>query len=147
METRRCFTSRRTGISAAALARLCGVTPPTMNTVLKNLQDRGLIERTRTTGTGTSWRPASPRKAGPSWRTQTRARYGWSGRWPPSSRTRSGTRWSDRWAGASNSWRRNGPDSRTATWWSFASTSSARRSVGAVIWQMRRWDGVGPIGG
>lgn len=34
------------GISAAALARLCGVTPPTMNTVLRNLQDRGLIERT-----------------------------------------------------------------------------------------------------
>ncbi|AFU05855.1 putative marR-family transcriptional regulator [Nocardia brasiliensis ATCC 700358] len=34
------------GISAAALARLCGVTPPTMNTVLSNLQDRGLIERT-----------------------------------------------------------------------------------------------------
>jgi DNA-binding MarR family transcriptional regulator len=34
------------GISAAALARLCGVTPPTMNTVLNNLQDRGLIERT-----------------------------------------------------------------------------------------------------
>src|SRR5689334_6708575 len=34
------------GISAAALARLCGVTPPTMNTVLKNLQDRELIERT-----------------------------------------------------------------------------------------------------
>ncbi|MFF8941204.1 MarR family winged helix-turn-helix transcriptional regulator [Streptomyces sp. NPDC014864] len=34
------------GISAAALARLCGVTPPTMNTVLKNLQDRALIERT-----------------------------------------------------------------------------------------------------
>ncbi|MGD1222721.1 MULTISPECIES: MarR family winged helix-turn-helix transcriptional regulator [Streptomyces] len=34
------------GISAAALARLCAVTPPTMNTVLKNLQDRGLIERT-----------------------------------------------------------------------------------------------------
>ncbi|MCC5480718.1 MarR family winged helix-turn-helix transcriptional regulator [Streptomyces sp. NPDC059680] len=33
------------GISAAALARLCGVTPPTMNTVLKNLQDRGLITR------------------------------------------------------------------------------------------------------
>jgi hypothetical protein len=73
METRRCFTSRTTSISAAALARLCGITPPTMNTVLKNLQDRGLIERTRTTGTGTSWRPASPRKAGPSWRTQTRA--------------------------------------------------------------------------
>ncbi|MFF4317493.1 MarR family winged helix-turn-helix transcriptional regulator [Streptomyces sp. NPDC001568] len=34
------------GISAAALSRLCGVTPPTMNTVLKNLQERGLIERT-----------------------------------------------------------------------------------------------------
>ncbi|MFG2294818.1 MarR family winged helix-turn-helix transcriptional regulator [Streptomyces sp. NPDC048603] len=34
------------GISAAALARMCGVTPPTMNTVLKNLQERGLIERT-----------------------------------------------------------------------------------------------------
>ncbi|KUM92413.1 MarR family transcriptional regulator [Streptomyces cellostaticus] len=34
------------GISAAALARLCGVTPPTMNTVLKNLQDRDLIART-----------------------------------------------------------------------------------------------------
>jgi DNA-binding MarR family transcriptional regulator len=34
------------GISAAALARLCGVTPPTMNTVLKNLQDRDLIVRT-----------------------------------------------------------------------------------------------------
>ena len=34
------------GISAAALARACGVTPPTMNTVLKNLQERGLIERT-----------------------------------------------------------------------------------------------------
>ncbi|MFJ7156586.1 MarR family winged helix-turn-helix transcriptional regulator [Streptomyces sp. NPDC101118] len=34
------------GISAAALARVCGVTPPTMNTVLKNLQERGLIERT-----------------------------------------------------------------------------------------------------
>lgn len=33
------------GISAAALARLCGVTPPTMNTVLKNLQDRALISR------------------------------------------------------------------------------------------------------
>ncbi|MEV6111992.1 MarR family transcriptional regulator [Streptomyces sp. NPDC052109] len=33
------------GISAAALARLCGVTPPTMNTVLKNLQDRDLITR------------------------------------------------------------------------------------------------------
>ncbi|MFI9510814.1 MarR family winged helix-turn-helix transcriptional regulator [Nocardia sp. NPDC052566] len=34
------------GISAAALARLCGVTPPTMNTVLTNLQDREYIERT-----------------------------------------------------------------------------------------------------
>ncbi|MER6570160.1 MarR family transcriptional regulator [Streptomyces sp. NPDC001093] len=33
------------GISAAALSRLCGVTPPTMNTVLKNLQDRDLITR------------------------------------------------------------------------------------------------------
>lgn len=38
--------SEKPGISAAALARLCGVTPPTMNTVLKNLQERGLIERT-----------------------------------------------------------------------------------------------------
>ncbi|MGW1954460.1 MarR family winged helix-turn-helix transcriptional regulator [Streptomyces sp. NPDC001920] len=38
--------SDKPGISAAALARLCGVTPPTMNTVLKNLHDRGLIERT-----------------------------------------------------------------------------------------------------
>lgn len=35
------------GISAAALARQCGVTPPTMNTVLANLRDRGLIERTQ----------------------------------------------------------------------------------------------------
>lgn len=34
------------GISAAAVARLSGVTPPTMNTVLTNLQDRGLVERT-----------------------------------------------------------------------------------------------------
>ncbi len=34
------------GISAAALARLAGVTPPTMNTVLGNLQERGLVERT-----------------------------------------------------------------------------------------------------
>ncbi|MEU9988437.1 MarR family winged helix-turn-helix transcriptional regulator [Streptomyces sp. NPDC007971] len=34
------------GISAAALARLCGVTPPTMNTVLKNLQDHDYIART-----------------------------------------------------------------------------------------------------
>ncbi|MFI5683823.1 MarR family winged helix-turn-helix transcriptional regulator [Streptomyces sp. NPDC051636] len=38
--------SANPGISAAALARLCGVTPPTMNTVLNNLQDRALIERT-----------------------------------------------------------------------------------------------------
>ncbi|WP_432030561.1 MarR family winged helix-turn-helix transcriptional regulator [Streptomyces sp. 1222.5] len=38
--------SGKPGISAAALARLCGVTPPTMTTVLKNLQDRGLIART-----------------------------------------------------------------------------------------------------
>ncbi|WP_199931845.1 MarR family winged helix-turn-helix transcriptional regulator [Streptomyces sp. NRRL S-646] len=38
--------SENPGISAAALARLCGVTPPTMNTVLNNLQDRALIERT-----------------------------------------------------------------------------------------------------
>ncbi|MBN6055288.1 MarR family transcriptional regulator, partial [Nonomuraea sp. RK-328] len=34
------------GISAAALARACGVTPPTMNTVLRNLQEQDLIERT-----------------------------------------------------------------------------------------------------
>ncbi|WP_406267224.1 MarR family transcriptional regulator [Nocardia sp. NBC_00881] len=40
------YLSENPGISAAALARLCGVTPPTMNTVLGNLQDRGLIERT-----------------------------------------------------------------------------------------------------
>ncbi|UQA96885.1 MarR family winged helix-turn-helix transcriptional regulator [Streptomyces halobius] len=40
-----CLTEKP-GISAAALARACGVTPPTMNTVLKNLQERGLIERT-----------------------------------------------------------------------------------------------------
>ncbi|WP_084263475.1 MarR family winged helix-turn-helix transcriptional regulator [Actinomadura formosensis] len=33
-------------MSAAALARKCSVTPPTMNTVLKNLRERGLIERT-----------------------------------------------------------------------------------------------------
>ncbi|MFC8515953.1 MarR family winged helix-turn-helix transcriptional regulator [Streptomyces sp. NPDC057257] len=38
--------SENPGISAAALARLCGVTPPTINTILNNLQDRGLIERT-----------------------------------------------------------------------------------------------------
>lgn len=37
--------SESPGISAAALARQCGVTPPTMNTVLANLQDRGFIER------------------------------------------------------------------------------------------------------
>ncbi|MGW5387700.1 MarR family winged helix-turn-helix transcriptional regulator [Nocardia sp. NPDC003963] len=40
------FLGENPGISAAALARLCGVTPPTMNTVLTNLVDRGLIERT-----------------------------------------------------------------------------------------------------
>ncbi|SNY81421.1 DNA-binding transcriptional regulator, MarR family [Nocardia amikacinitolerans] len=40
------FLAENPGISAAALARLCGVTPPTMNTVLTNLQERGLIERT-----------------------------------------------------------------------------------------------------
>ncbi|MFD7082864.1 MarR family winged helix-turn-helix transcriptional regulator [Streptomyces sp. NPDC002181] len=40
------WLSEKPGISAAALARLCGVTPPTMNTVLKNLQERALIERT-----------------------------------------------------------------------------------------------------
>ncbi|MFD5506374.1 MarR family winged helix-turn-helix transcriptional regulator [Streptomyces sp. NPDC059761] len=40
------WLSEKPGISAAALARLCGVTPPTMNTVLKNLRERALIERT-----------------------------------------------------------------------------------------------------
>ncbi|WP_314250543.1 MarR family winged helix-turn-helix transcriptional regulator [Streptomyces sp. DSM 40907] len=40
------WLAEKPGISAAGLARLCGVTPPTMNTVLKNLQERGLIERT-----------------------------------------------------------------------------------------------------
>ncbi|MFE3288461.1 MarR family winged helix-turn-helix transcriptional regulator, partial [Streptomyces sp. NPDC059233] len=40
------WLAEKPGVSAAALARLCGVTPPTMNTVLKNLQERGLIERT-----------------------------------------------------------------------------------------------------
>ncbi|WP_256672983.1 MarR family winged helix-turn-helix transcriptional regulator [Nocardia cyriacigeorgica] len=40
------YLAENPGISAAALARLCGVTPPTMNTVLTNLVDRGLIERT-----------------------------------------------------------------------------------------------------
>ncbi|RSS72221.1 MarR family winged helix-turn-helix transcriptional regulator [Streptomyces sp. WAC06614] len=39
------WLAQKPGISAAALARLCGVTPPTMNTVLKNLQERGWIER------------------------------------------------------------------------------------------------------
>lgn len=38
--------SENPGISAAALARACAVTPPTINTVLKNLQENGLIERT-----------------------------------------------------------------------------------------------------
>ncbi|TJZ44664.1 MarR family transcriptional regulator [Streptomyces piniterrae] len=40
------YLAEKPGISAAALARACGVTPPTMNTVLKNLQEHGLIERT-----------------------------------------------------------------------------------------------------
>jgi DNA-binding MarR family transcriptional regulator len=40
------FLTENPGISAAALARLCGVTPPTMKTVLTNLVDHGLIERT-----------------------------------------------------------------------------------------------------
>lgn len=40
------WLAEKPGISAAALARLCGVTPPTMNTVLKNLQERGFIRRT-----------------------------------------------------------------------------------------------------
>ncbi|GLW02963.1 MarR family winged helix-turn-helix transcriptional regulator [Streptomyces lavendulae] len=40
------WLAEKPGISAAALSRLCGVTPPTMNTVLKNLQERGLIDRT-----------------------------------------------------------------------------------------------------
>ena len=39
------WLAEKPGISAAALSRLCGVTPPTMNTVLKNLQERGYIER------------------------------------------------------------------------------------------------------
>ncbi|WP_086008949.1 MarR family winged helix-turn-helix transcriptional regulator [Nocardia brevicatena] len=34
------------GIPAAALARACVVTPQVMTVVLKNLQERGLIERT-----------------------------------------------------------------------------------------------------
>ncbi|MEV8567046.1 MarR family transcriptional regulator [Streptomyces sp. NPDC051322] len=41
------FLSEQPGASAAGLARACGVTPPTMNTVLKNLQERGLIVRAR----------------------------------------------------------------------------------------------------
>ena len=40
------FLAESPGISAAALARACMVTPPTMNTVLKNLQDHGLVTRT-----------------------------------------------------------------------------------------------------
>ncbi|GAA3080919.1 MarR family winged helix-turn-helix transcriptional regulator [Streptosporangium carneum] len=40
------YLSDNPGMSAAALARACAVTPPTMNTVLKNLQEQGLIERT-----------------------------------------------------------------------------------------------------
>lgn len=38
--------SENPGISAAELARRCGVTPPTMNTILNNMRDHGLIERT-----------------------------------------------------------------------------------------------------
>ncbi|MEO3785228.1 MarR family transcriptional regulator [Actinocorallia sp. B10E7] len=34
------------GISAAALARACLVTPQAMTVVLRNLEDRGLVERT-----------------------------------------------------------------------------------------------------
>lgn len=34
------------GISAAALARACLVTPQAMTVVLRNLQDRGFVERT-----------------------------------------------------------------------------------------------------
>ncbi len=34
------------GIPAAALARACRVTAPTMNTILKNLEQRGLVVRT-----------------------------------------------------------------------------------------------------
>ncbi|WP_433330723.1 MarR family winged helix-turn-helix transcriptional regulator [Spirillospora sp. CA-294931] len=41
------WLEEKPGMSAAALARACGVTAPTMTTVLKNLQERGLIERTR----------------------------------------------------------------------------------------------------
>ena len=40
------YLAENPGISAAALARLCGVTQPSMNTVMCNLQDRGVIERT-----------------------------------------------------------------------------------------------------
>ncbi|MGI5168340.1 MarR family winged helix-turn-helix transcriptional regulator [Spirillospora sp. CA-253888] len=40
------YLSANPGISAAALARACAVTPPTMNTVLKNLRELGLVERT-----------------------------------------------------------------------------------------------------
>src|SRR5262245_25305103 len=35
------------GISAAALARACRVTPQTMTTVMRNLEARGLIERSQ----------------------------------------------------------------------------------------------------
>ncbi|MFC0114978.1 MarR family winged helix-turn-helix transcriptional regulator [Kibdelosporangium aridum] len=40
------FLSDNPGISAAALARLCLVTPQTMTTILQNLESAGLIVRT-----------------------------------------------------------------------------------------------------
>jgi DNA-binding MarR family transcriptional regulator len=41
------FLSENAGISAAALARLCHVTPQTMTTILQNLEAGGLIVRTQ----------------------------------------------------------------------------------------------------
>ncbi|WP_331719310.1 MarR family transcriptional regulator [Streptomyces sp. NBC_00158] len=38
--------SRQSGLSGAALARRCMVTPQTMSSVLSNLEGRGLVERT-----------------------------------------------------------------------------------------------------
>jgi DNA-binding MarR family transcriptional regulator len=40
------FLDDNPGISAAALARLCHVTPQTMTTILQNLESAGLIVRT-----------------------------------------------------------------------------------------------------
>ncbi|MCE7005806.1 MarR family transcriptional regulator [Kibdelosporangium philippinense] len=40
------FLNDNPGISAAALARLCAVTPQTMTTILQNLESAGLIVRT-----------------------------------------------------------------------------------------------------